>query len=90
MRRNVMFAVIILNFQNLERLIPNIWNRLRLIKCEKCIKIDLMDKWCGQSDTCYAVDPIKKLSYFIDWHHPSSYGAMFMGNWVFEAYKNEF
>jgi hypothetical protein len=41
----------------------NIWNRLRLIKCDKCIKIDLINKFCGQDDKCYSIDP-KKIVLF--------------------------
>ena len=47
-----------------------------------------MNSWCDDEDRCYAVDPDRNLSYFIDAHHPSSYGAMFMGKRVFEAYEN--
>lgn len=52
---------------------PTLRKRSELLHCDKCIKLKLIDFWCGNDTFCHSVQN-QGLIYFADWHHPSSYG----------------
>jgi hypothetical protein len=69
---------------------PSIRNQLERIQCDRCVKINWLDLWCDHSDNgfCYGVDPRRHLSYVYDEHHCTTYGAMFIADYLLAAYKN--
>ncbi|KAI1707859.1 acyltransferase family domain-containing protein [Ditylenchus destructor] len=55
------------------------WERLRHIKCEKCVVVDWTDSFCDEKDgekrMCLAVEAESQLAYFIDDNHYSFLGC---------------
>jgi hypothetical protein len=58
------------------------------LKCEKCIKIDFLRLWCPDGEFCESVDPKNHIAYFVDYHHVSAYGSMFLGKHMRELYDD--
>ncbi|KAI6217017.1 hypothetical protein M3Y95_01245900 [Aphelenchoides besseyi] len=76
--------------ENLTAKLPNIRKRMKMVECKRCIKANWMDLWCGSraEDFCYAVQPTRNLALFMDTHHSTSFGAMFVGDYLMRIYKN--
>ncbi|KAI1707863.1 hypothetical protein Ddc_14628 [Ditylenchus destructor] len=55
------------------------WDRLRHIRCEKCVIVDWTDSFCDEKDgekrMCLAVEAESQLAYFIDDNHYSFLGC---------------
>ncbi|KAI6198801.1 Acyltransferase [Aphelenchoides besseyi] len=68
----------------------NIRKRMKMVECKRCIKVNWLNLWCGPrvEDFCYAVQPTRNLALFMDTHHTTSYGAMFVGDYLMQIYKN--
>lgn len=66
---------------------PNARRHLNMIKCEKCIKVDWAKLWC-ESDLnglCRVADK-NGLLLFVDDHHCSLYGSLFVGEYLRNLY----
>ncbi|KAI6238854.1 hypothetical protein M3Y99_00642800 [Aphelenchoides fujianensis] len=66
--------------------LPNIRKRMQLIDCPRCRVVDWLDLWCS-AEWCDALDQ-RKLSFFMDTHHPTSFGSMFVADRLLQTYKN--
>ncbi|KAI6237463.1 O-acetyltransferase OatA [Aphelenchoides besseyi] len=61
--------------------------RLQFVKCSRCIKSKWTDLWCTANDRfCQTADPIRGLAYFVDEHHTSVYGSLFIGEYLRKLY----
>ncbi|KAI6234883.1 O-acetyltransferase OatA [Aphelenchoides fujianensis] len=67
--------------------LPNIQRRFQLLDCPRCRLIDWQTEWCS-AEWCDAVDPRRNLAYFLDEHHTTSYGSMFVADRLLREYKN--
>lgn len=65
----------------------DISRQIQRIECEKCLKVDWFNLWC-KDGFCDAVDPRRHLSYFYDTNHCTTYGAMYIADYMFNIYKN--
>ncbi|KAI6177821.1 O-acetyltransferase OatA [Aphelenchoides bicaudatus] len=66
--------------------LPQIQQLYENVNCSKCIKTNWFNLWC-KDDFCSAVDK-RNILYFGDDHHVTSYGAMFVGEYLLNTYKN--
>ncbi|KAI6224501.1 hypothetical protein M3Y99_01391200 [Aphelenchoides fujianensis] len=66
--------------------LPNIRKRMQMIDCPRCQVVDWLDLWCS-AKWCDALDR-RKLSFFMDTHHPTSFGSMFVADRLLRTYEN--
>ncbi|KAI6216227.1 hypothetical protein M3Y99_01829200 [Aphelenchoides fujianensis] len=60
---------------------------LRRVECPKCAKFEWEDLWCDRkTGVCNTVDPVARLPYFYDQHHPNYFGSMFVGRFFRQRY----
>lgn len=59
------------------------------IKCKKCIKLKLIDNWCGPGNDSFCHSAQEQgLIYFADWHHPSAFGSFYNANYMKKLYED--
>ncbi|KAI6185912.1 Acyltransferase [Aphelenchoides besseyi] len=68
---------------------PGVRRSIEQIKCPICVHVNWMDLWCskGKRGTCSAIEPRRNILYFSDNHHVTSYGSMFVGDYLLKAYQ---
>ncbi|KAI6186311.1 O-acetyltransferase OatA [Aphelenchoides besseyi] len=60
--------------------------RLEFVKCSRCIKSTWTDLWCSANDRfCRTADP-RGIAFFVDEHHVSVYGSLFIGEYLRKLY----
>jgi hypothetical protein len=72
------------SIEKLDNFMPNTRRRLEKIKCERCIKVNWANLWCGDG-FCRVADE-NGLLLFVDEHHCSLYGSLFVGKYLHKLY----
>ncbi|KAI6172686.1 hypothetical protein M3Y98_01000900 [Aphelenchoides besseyi] len=66
--------------------LPHIRERLKIINCDRCVHVDWLDLWCNKKGRCPAFDS-RQITMFMDQHHVSNYGAMYVGDYLLRLYN---
>lgn len=66
----------------------DISDQIKKVECAKCLKVNWLDLWCVNKDGfCDAVDTRRHLSFFYDDNHCTTYGAMYVADYMLRIYN---